>query len=85
MMSDFKSKLPDMKELGEITSKLFKDIKTSVSEIIHTYQMKRSETTNTENGTTKTTESVIITTEEVVKKEPKKAKVEDISKADEKH
>ena len=39
-MSDLKSKLPDLKELGEITGKLFKDIKTSVSEIITNYKEK---------------------------------------------
>ncbi len=37
-MSDFKSKLPDMKELGSITGKLFKDIKNSVTEIIQDYK-----------------------------------------------
>ncbi len=42
-MSDFKSKLPDLKELGEITGKLFKDIKTSVTEIIDTYKQKHAE------------------------------------------
>jgi hypothetical protein len=41
IMGDFKSKLPDLKELGEISGKLFKDLKTSVSEIITTYQQKR--------------------------------------------
>ena len=40
MMSDLKSKLPDLKELGEITGKLFKDIKTSVTEIIDNYKLK---------------------------------------------
>lgn len=42
-MSDLKSKLPDLKELGEITGKLFKDMKTSVGEIMHTYREKRAE------------------------------------------
>jgi hypothetical protein len=40
MMGDLKSKLPDLKELGEIGGKLFKDLKTSVSEIITTYKKK---------------------------------------------
>lgn len=44
-MSDFKSKLPDLKELSSMTSKLFKSIKTSVEEIIHDYKEKRAETT----------------------------------------
>ena len=39
-MSDLKSKLPDLKELGEMTSKLFNDIKTSVAEIVDTYKQK---------------------------------------------
>ena len=41
MMGDLKSKLPDLKELGSITSKLFKDLKTSVTEIISEYKQKR--------------------------------------------
>lgn len=39
-MSDFKSKLPDLKELGDMTSKLFGDIKTSISEIMDNYKNK---------------------------------------------
>ncbi|BCA95080.1 hypothetical protein TUM19329_14410 [Legionella antarctica] len=42
-MSDFKSKLPDFKELTSMTSKLYKGIKTSVEEIIHDYKQKRAE------------------------------------------
>jgi hypothetical protein len=42
-MSDFKSKLPDLKELGSMTSKLFNGIKSSVNEIIHDYKEKREE------------------------------------------
>ncbi|KTD47708.1 hypothetical protein [Legionella quateirensis] len=40
-MSDFKSKLPDLKELSSMTSKLFKGIKNSVEEIIQDYKHKR--------------------------------------------
>ncbi len=40
-MSDFKSKLPDLKELSSMTSKLFKGLKSSVEEIIHDYKQKR--------------------------------------------
>ncbi len=43
-MSDFKSKLPDLKELGSITGKLFKDLKSSVNEIIKDYKKKRDVT-----------------------------------------
>jgi len=39
-MSDFKSKLPDLKELGEMTKKLYKDISNSVKEIIGTYKQR---------------------------------------------
>lgn len=42
-MSDFKSKLPDFKELSSMTSKLYKGIKTSVEEIIQDYKQKRVE------------------------------------------
>lgn len=41
-MSDFKSKLPDLQELGSMTGKLFKGIKASVDEIIHDYKEKRA-------------------------------------------
>lgn len=40
-MSDFKSKLPDFKELSSMTSKLFKGFKASVEEIVHDYKQKR--------------------------------------------
>lgn len=39
-MSDFKSKLPDMKDITSITTKLFKDLKNSVTEIITDYKKK---------------------------------------------
>ena len=42
-MSDFKSKLPDLKELGSMTSKLFGGLKSTVNEIIHDYKEKRAE------------------------------------------
>ena len=74
-MSDFKSKLPDLKEFNEITGKLFKDIKTSVTEIIDNYKKKREagETTVVKTETTTTTEEVVIK-----KDKPKAAaKVED--------
>lgn len=41
-MSDFKSKLPDLKELSSMTSKLYKGIKSSVQEIIQDYKDKRA-------------------------------------------
>jgi hypothetical protein len=40
-MGDFKSKLPDLKELGSMSSKMFKAISGGVSEIIADYKKKR--------------------------------------------
>lgn len=42
-MSDFKSRLPDFKELTSMTTKLYKGIKSSVEEIIQDYKQKRAE------------------------------------------
>jgi Sec-independent protein translocase protein TatA len=42
-MGDFKSKLPDFKEIGSMATKLFKDVKSSVGEIITDYKEKRAE------------------------------------------
>ncbi len=39
-MSDLKSKLPDLGELGGMASKLFKDVKKSVCEIADDYKAK---------------------------------------------
>ena len=52
-MSDLKSKLPDLKELGAITGKLFKDLKTSVTEIIADYKEKHPECPPTESAAEK--------------------------------
>jgi hypothetical protein len=41
MMTDFKSKLPDLKELADMTGKFFKDMKESVCEIMDDYKKKR--------------------------------------------
>lgn len=40
-MSDSKSKLPDLNELGTMVGKLFKDIKSSVCGIMDDYKQKR--------------------------------------------
>ena len=42
-MSDLKSKLPDLQEFIGIAGKFFKDMKTSISEIVDTYKQKRAE------------------------------------------
>lgn len=66
IMSDFKSKLPDFKELGSMTSKLFKGIKSSVEEIIRDYKEKRTVSEDKEGTVEETT-----TIEENVKVEKK--------------
>jgi hypothetical protein len=43
-MSDFKSKLPDLKELSSMATTLFNAIKTGVDEIIKDYKEKRPNT-----------------------------------------
>jgi hypothetical protein len=43
-MSDMKSKLPDLAELGNMAGKLFKDVKNSVCEIADDYKAKRNKT-----------------------------------------
>lgn len=48
-MSDLKSKLPDLNELGSMASKLFKDIKTSVCGIIDDYKDKHPAETEAES------------------------------------
>lgn len=40
-MSDLKSKLPDMNEIGKFANKLFTDVKKSVSEIMTDYKKNR--------------------------------------------
>ncbi|MCW8400185.1 hypothetical protein OQJ26_15480 [Legionella sp. PATHC038] len=42
-MSDFKSKLPDLKELASMTGKLYTDIKKSVGEIVQNYKENRAQ------------------------------------------
>jgi hypothetical protein len=76
-MSDFKSKLPDLKELGSMTSKLFRDIKNSVSEIITDYKQKHPPEPPTENETI-VTETKVEVKETVAKAkaQPKPAKEE---------
>lgn len=69
-MSDFKSKLPDFNELTSIASKFYKDVKTSVCEIIDDYKQKREQ-----EGEAKTPEEVVARQEEVVTPvKPKKPK-----------
>lgn len=68
-MGDFKSKLPDLKELGSMTEKLFKGIKSSVTEIIDDYKKKREtlekdETAKTEEKLAENAKSSVQTTKE---------------------
>ena len=43
IMSDMKSKLPDLKELAAMSSKLFGDIKNSVEQIVQDYKDLRAQ------------------------------------------
>lgn len=73
-MSDLKSKLPDLKELGEISGKLFKDIKASVEEIVKSYKQKRAKTAPTApNKAVKKTTSVTVEVSAKASKEKKPA------------
>lgn len=57
-MSDLKSKLPDLNELGSMAGKLYKDVKASVCEIIEDYKLKHPpETVVSEAPVVKPTES----------------------------
>ncbi|MFI4918504.1 MAG: hypothetical protein ACHP65_03010 [Legionellales bacterium] len=47
-MSDFKSKLPDFKELTSMSCKFYKSLKAGVEEIIHDYKEKRATTETSE-------------------------------------
>lgn len=47
-MSDFKSKLPDMNEIGAIAGKLYKDVKKSVVEIIDDFKKNHPTETKAE-------------------------------------
>ncbi|MDA9272202.1 hypothetical protein N9Q05_02345 [bacterium] len=42
-MSDLKSKIPDLNELGSMASKLYKGLKTSIDEIIVDYKKKHAD------------------------------------------
>ncbi len=71
-MSDMKSKMPDLKELGQITSKLFKDIKTSVTEIIDDYKQKHATDEKAASSSEKVTKKEAAE-EKAVKEEEKKS------------
>lgn len=42
-MSDLKSKLPDLNEISAMATKLFKDVSTSICEIVDQYKEKRQD------------------------------------------
>ena len=70
-MSDFKSKLPDLKEIGAMTGRLFRDIRNSVSEIITDYKEKHPTPEPGEKASEETTVEVK-ETKVTVKTEAKK-------------
>ena len=80
-MSDFKSKLPDLKELTSMTGKLFNDIKASVGGIIDDYKKKR-EGTDVKPAAQNASETNDI--KEAKKKEEKVEKAEKAEKAEKK-
>lgn len=80
-MSDLKSKLPDLKELGEIGGKLFKDLKASVTEIITAYKRKHPPETATRAAPAKNEELVKkAETSVTAKKETKPKKTTSVKK-----
>lgn len=62
-MSGPKSKLPDFKEVTSMATKLFKDVKTSLTEIIVEYKKKRTEKTKAQPPAN--TEKVVVKKEKV--------------------
>ncbi|KTD68820.1 MULTISPECIES: hypothetical protein [Legionella] len=75
-MSDFKSKLPDLKELASMTGKLYTDIKKSVGEIVQNYKENRAQEAEEAKKTEQTHE------EPVKEAKPKKTVEENISTAE---
>ena len=69
-MSDFKSKLPDLKELGSMANTLFNGIKNTVDEIVKDYKQKRESS----EETTPSQESTAATATEDKKEPPAKSK-----------
>lgn len=81
-MSDLKSKLPDLNEITSITSKLFKDLKTSVSEIIDDYKARREpvkppEKKKTQTATSKTKSTASSSKDSTTKKAKTTSKAPD--------
>lgn len=76
-MSDLKSKLPDLKELGQMTGKLFGDLKNSVMEIYEDYKQKRAnETTETKAEATPEKKSAEVAASEATPKKTATNKAE---------
>ena len=71
VMNDFKSKLPNLKEVSDIACKLFKDLKTSVSEIITDYKKNHPDTPESETKETSSEKSESV--KPSAKKESKKS------------
>ena len=68
-MKDFKEKLPDFKEITAIAGKFYKDVKTSVCEIINDYKKKHTEEKVSKGDVHK--ESAIKSTEQITKQKKK--------------
>lgn len=65
-MSEQKSKLPDFNEIVGMASKLFSDVKESVTEIVSEYKSKRE---ISENNNTSTSSSEVTGESETIKSE----------------
>lgn len=69
-MSDFSSKLPDLKELTSMTTKLFNGLKKTVNEIVHDYKEKRAEDEVKEHSAEVVTDVATTAAAERAKNEP---------------
>jgi hypothetical protein len=56
MTESNKSKLPDLKEVTGMATKLFSDVKRSITEIVQDYKIKRAESEAAQGSTTQTHE-----------------------------
>jgi len=67
-MNDSKSKMPDFNELTSMATKLFKDVKTSVGQIIDEYKEKREKEAYTSTSVHTQVEETIVKKESKPKK-----------------
>lgn len=73
-MADQKSKLPDLSEITSMAGKFFKDVKTSISQIIDEYKAKHSKSEVEVKPATQTTTVSETKVEVKVEEKPKVVK-----------